>query len=410
MRMQLVNRGFGDRLLDLRSSLLLIRDALGELRSGKPHFILPLFAMLRALLIEKRRDNEPLLLHLSARLGTEPCIFWMPGSPDDVSQATGIPAPDVYYGGFPMGLQKELPSQQAISIQALLKEKIVFLHGSQFSLADLIKICAEKAGGAHWARRLTQGQQDLLAFNLVGLQPAHQALAQFAGVVLQFGQVLLSKLTTQHIHLFAVIPEQEIQNPTALFSFGYANGENTIRLIIGRRRGFVVHLRAFNGDQIKLQCSPDFTAHELHHLEVAHELDGNLRSVLSMRLDGKLCGESVASLPILYDGRGHRLEGRLNVSVAEGVRDGIEFALADVLVRGEATESYARRKLESCFRAKNFVPEQRLLVIKPECHGSTSPRNRRFQFEEPAKLGKLQSYIDDHSGRAKNSVPPDGIP
>lgn len=385
----------GERLADLRASLLVLRDSLEAIKNRKLHFIIPIFGQLRALLVEKRRDNEPLLLDLATRFRIDPSIYWMPGSPEELSRATGIEPPVFYMGGFPMSLRKELPRQEPISINDLIKKEILFLKNSRYSIERVIKMCAEKAGGAHWAQRLTEDEKNILSFNifLVGLQPTHQALAQFASVILEYGFFLLSTITTQHVHLFALIPDQTIRHKTYLFSFGYPNGTNTIRLAIGNQRVFQAEIMTFSGDALRLQCAPEFNHNQIHHFELSHELNRQFHSMLSLYIDGQLCGEIAAPFPILFDGRGIGMNGHLNVPAEKNVAEGIEMAIVDVLVRGMSTKDYARERLDTYFRAKGFSVEQPVVVLRRTSRAYKASRDRNFQFESPAEFTKLGAYL-----------------
>ena len=390
----LKTRGLGERLLDFRTSLLLVRDSLRQLSVGESHFIVPIFSQLRSLLLEKRRDNDPLLFHICQVLGFEPQVYWLPSSPESMSQETGLERPLFLFGGFPMGIRRELPVQQRTSLQLLLQNKICYMQNQSFSLADIIKICAEKGGGAHWAKALTTKQRDLLDLNIVGIRPAHQAVASFSRVIADIGQLLLSRLSRQSVHIFLIIPDQEVKGATEIFFLGYSDGSNSIRLVLGEGKRLRAELKSYNGDVLQLECCPEFSADRLHHVEVSHELDSELRSSLTIRLDGVPCGEVRASLPVIYDARSIGHDCRFNYPV-EAESTGISFGLGEFIVLGETSETsdgYARERMEAYYRSSRFDQDTKIVSLEPGTRGLRNPSSVALEFEGPADVLTIQKY------------------
>lgn len=395
-----IERGLGDRLLSLRSALLLLRDSIEEVRGGKAHFILPIFTQLRALLAEKSKGNQPLLLELAEVFGFEPAIFSMPGIRDDPNAPEVMKSAVMHFEGFPMGLRKELPAQIAMPLSALLDKHIVTLHDSHYSLKELIEVCANKAGGAHWPRRMKQNEIQLLEFRFGQFQPAHTALFQFAELVTEYGQKFLAETLTQYVNLLVVVPEQPSKSEVSIFKLQYPNGSNSLQLTMRSNGIFRAVISSFNGETISTQCSPDIERDALVHIEVAHELDRQLKSLLSIRINGEIRSEFVAPLPLLYDGRSLHSECLLNEPADSNCAEGLEFGMSQFLNRSFVSDLTAREKLDYYFESVNSNEEIRLIEVGTQTRGKRAQGERNINFEPPSTLTTLESYI---SSRKKQS-------
>ena len=395
-----VERELGDRLLSLRSALLLLKDAIAEVRGGKAHFILPIFTQLRALLSEKSKDNQPLLLEIASVFGFDPPIYSMRSIHDDPKAPEVMKSALMHFEGFPMGLRQELPAQMPTSLSRLLDKRIVTIEESIYTLRDLIEVCANKAGGAHWPKRMKENEVRLLEFRFGQFQPAHTALLQFAEVILEYGRQLLAEILTQYVNLLVVVPEQKIHSEVAIFELRYPNRSNTLQFTIRNEGILKARLKCFNGEVIATQCAPAFSRDSLVHIEVAHELDRNLQSILSIRVDGEVKCESVAPIPLLYDGRSLHTECVLNEPVSDEGTGGIEFGMSQFVSRSFVSDLTARERLEFYFESINTNQEVKVVAIGNETRGKRLQSESSLTFNPPGTLTTLKSFVDSQTTKS----------
>ena len=109
----------------------------------------PLYGQLRLLLSEKRRDIKPLLFHVAELLKEELKMNCVP----PLVQAPCFPRENTLLliepGGPEISSERQLAAQQEYDLESFLDEELINFMGKILSIRDLIKVSAEKLGGAH---------------------------------------------------------------------------------------------------------------------------------------------------------------------------------------------------------------------------------------------------------------------
>ncbi len=158
---------FGDLTLELLLSLQVVRDASRGLQNGAAHQVLPLAGQLRALLLEKRRDAHALLLHFATVAGVEPRLYVMPDP--QTALLPHLPQPDVLISGFPFSTSRVLPKQVEIPLGDLVGRELVRHEARGYTIEELIKYYANRAGGSHYSRSIPESFARLLSYEVPGV-------------------------------------------------------------------------------------------------------------------------------------------------------------------------------------------------------------------------------------------------
>lgn len=173
-----IPKPLGYRIQELIQSLQVIRDSLEAVRQGHLHQFIPLYGQLRALLSEKRKGNQPLLLTIAKEIGMQLEIYAMPGVDDDKALPSELKKDLLLHlAGFPVSLHRELPGQCLITIEKFLDQKILIYEQKRYTPKDVIEFFANKAGGAHFSPDMDQDFTQLLSFGLFGQPMLLNALA-----------------------------------------------------------------------------------------------------------------------------------------------------------------------------------------------------------------------------------------
>lgn len=147
-----VEKGLGALTTELIQSLRVVRDSLRGLESGQQHQVIPLSGQLRGLLLERRKDSHALLLEVARRLGYEAKI--LVGREADAPFESALKDATLVILGFPFSLERETGAQRSISLGSLESFKLVKHEDKLYTVGNVVKWYANKAGGSHFAKNL----------------------------------------------------------------------------------------------------------------------------------------------------------------------------------------------------------------------------------------------------------------
>lgn len=196
------------RVDHLLQSLLLLRDGVRMAREGHVHHIATLSGQLRALLTDRSKGAKGLLFEIAPLLGWDLTIYAMRGAADDPRFPAELRADLVFASTSAFSLHRQFPGQEAIALDAALDFTVITAGDIAVRMRDVINWYADKAGGAHYARRVERRVAVLLESNLVfgGLQPLQLQLLQFAETVLHLGVDLTMSLISFDLALAFAMP------------------------------------------------------------------------------------------------------------------------------------------------------------------------------------------------------------
>lgn len=371
------------RLAELEQSLLVVRDAVEALDAGRGHQSLALAAQLRALLVEKRRKNPPLLLAIADELRVQLTLFIGPPISADPSREEML----IDLGGMPVTANRLAADQQEIPLAEVLDHRVLRVRGDTYSIGQLIKIGAEKAGGAHHPEVVPEDVARLLTFRQLGIQPLKMVLVAVGRAVLRLGFGVLRSLCDLDMHLVAVFPSNR---SAVLCVFDAYDPETEARIVVlldplGRITLSVVSV---DGTGWTVLSEALVSAEMRIHLCVSIRLTASMHTEVSMSIAGRPAGRFSFTKPSV-------LSGFLQdyVYMFNGARDNTllsgGFALASIQF-GPAGEDLAT---DAAVFAENAAPSapssERYLMIPPGLNLSFGTKaNRGTSGEQSSPTGE----------------------
>lgn len=347
------------RLAELEQSLLVVRDAVEALDAGRGHQSLALAAQLRSLLVEKRRKNPPLLLAIADELGIELTLFIGPPISAEPSREEMI----IDLGGMPVSADRLAADQREIPLVEVLNHRVLRVRGDTYSIGQLIKIGAEKAGGAHHPEVVPEDVARLLTFRQLGIQPLKMVLVAIGRTVLRLGCSVLRALCDLDLHLVAVF---RANRSSVVCIFDAFDPETEARIVVlldplGRLTLSVV---AVDGTGWTVVSDALVSAEQRIHLSVSIRLSVMMHTEVSIAISGRPAGRYTFTKPSVLSGflqdYAYMFNGaRDNTSLSGG------FALARIQF-GPAGEDLAA---DAALFAENAEPSapssERYLMLPP---------------------------------------------
>lgn len=347
------------RIAELEWSLLVVRDSVEGLANGQRHMSLPLYAQLRALLLEKRRGNEPLLPALSREVGMELSLFIGPPVSPDTSREGML----IDIGGLPISSERLSTDQIEVPIAAALDHRVLRVGADLFTVGQLIKIGAEKAGGAHHPEVVPARVARLLTFRQLGLQPLTMLLVAVGRAILRLGRLLLASLCDLDLHLIAVF---RAERTAVLCLFDAYDPETEARILlsldpIGRVTASVVSV-----DGLTWQVTSEARVKDEArcHVYVGMRLSTLMGTEVTVAINGQPAGRFTLPIPTVLSGFQQDYEVQFNAARDNTTLTG-HFALGSVLLSpaGVDLTADAAHFLEHATGAS--VTEERYLLFKP---------------------------------------------
>jgi hypothetical protein len=293
----IIPKPLGLRLQELMRGLLVLRDSVDAVRAGRPHQLLPIYGQLRALLAEKSKGNPPLLVDLAAVLGQKVEVWAFTGVDQDSFPQLSV-EPLLRVGGLPVSVYQTNPHQKLISLETFLDQKMLLLHGRYFSRRELIKLFAEKAGGAHFAEKVPKEFAEMNALEVSGLPALSNAMLQIGCATLEVGARLLQELCGFSLHFEMAVPKTTKPNAGVVYDSVYP--ETSMRYWLGLTPFGQARFGAIGLDGFRAELTAErlIDWSQPRHLSIHHSISKRLDSEMAIEVDGETFAELVVPHPI----------------------------------------------------------------------------------------------------------------
>jgi len=348
------------RMGELLQSLLVLRDSLRGLHGQQLHQIIPLSGQLRALLTERSGQADPLLRKIADLVGQDLTVYAMPGHEQD-----DLPIKEklaVHIKGFPLSVHPELPAQRALALEELLKREIVLLGEKKYTVGDVINWFANKAGGAHYSRRLPEDFAQLLQLPFVGSAPIASSLHQLGRVTFELGRRLLKRLVDFEIHFLLAIPPNRMTHTVYLLDAVYPNTGMRLWLQLRPLGKPEFGVRGLHGQSavIATERLLDWTL--VRHVHVRLCIAEDLDTEVEILVDGDLVASGKMPFPIFIASDISSYEVYLN-RPAEGGTQQFEFGLAEMTMFGAEHRPLDHAKLNAYFDERRKAKDLSCVVF-----------------------------------------------
>jgi hypothetical protein len=322
------------RLAELEQSLLVIRDALDGLEVNRVHQMLPLSGQLRALLVEKRRENPPLLIELAAALGVDIRLFAGPEIGNDATDQEML----LDVGGTPLSSERLSADQDELSVEQFLSRRMLRVKGTSYSIAQIIKLAAEKAGGAHHPRNVPEDILELLTFRSSGFRPLPMALMSIGRAVLRIGRDLIRRICDLDLHVIVILPTQRTSSICLLDAHDPATGAK-ITLAVDALGRVSVTVVAVDGWAWQVHSETIVAPMQPLHILFSARLTTRLETEASIHVDGQLAARVTYQRPTMMSDFAQDYEIVCNRAFDNSTLTG-EFGLATMSIVAAGQNAY----------------------------------------------------------------------
>jgi len=187
----MVKKNLEQQIDDLRDSIKLLEEALKKGYTGDKKYLKIISAQLRALVCSGSRSLNPLLIELAEKKGMPLVCYGPPDIDKNEAKHTLFKL-----SGRVIGLEPFSPAQCRYELKDWMNICFFVLENERYTPNDIIRTVAEKEGGAHYDKELSEKLIKLRTVIYSGWGPEINELERFliqtAEIVIHFGKSVIS--------------------------------------------------------------------------------------------------------------------------------------------------------------------------------------------------------------------------
>jgi hypothetical protein len=296
-----IGKSLADRTVELIDALRLIADSLTQIRQGQVRYFITLSGQLRSLIAEKSSKTDSLLLYIAEVLQQGLRLYCMPDVHDPL--LTDELRRDLLFqvSGFPITTERQYAAQLEMTLPEILDREIITFRGNNYTPRKVIEWYANKAGGAHYSRTLPEDFAELLALNVMMVQPLAAVLVQIGEATLATGLRLLKSVVDLDLHALVVVPDQDsghVSDVNFLLDSQYEDTPMRISLVLNKRLMPSLFVSGLQGVAARVDCDRLIEWSEPRYIHAAVRIDDDLSTLLELWVDGTLVGRRRVSEPL----------------------------------------------------------------------------------------------------------------
>ncbi|MDD5253330.1 MAG: hypothetical protein PHW44_05500 [Candidatus Omnitrophica bacterium] len=183
------NKSLDTRFSELNDAVSLLEDALQKVKSGDLKYFKVISSQLRALICLGSRSLTPLLINLAKEKNVALFCYGPSTRSSDTDGFTVLKISSFFVGLLPFS-----PANQKYELNNWLSSPFVRLGNMIYTPNEVIRMVAEKEGGAHYDDKLDEKSLRLKEIVYSGKfkQLEQNLLVQTTEVVIKFGKNILS--------------------------------------------------------------------------------------------------------------------------------------------------------------------------------------------------------------------------
>lgn len=357
-----------------------------------------LSGQLRALLTERSRKADPLLLELAKKFGHALEIYAMPGV-DDPSLPEAVSDDfEFHISGFPITLAPRYFAQEKYHLKDLINKKIIKINDKVYTITNLIEWYANWGGGSHYSRQIPEEFNFLLSMNIFGSSPISNLLTQVGEATLASGLAILRKMVEFEIHAVLVIPGDSAPKDTFLIDAKYEGSNMRLSLMLSQRLVPIFSVTDLQGMSAKVQGDRLVDWDAPRYFLFSLGIDDDLSTVLEIYINGERIGRSIFSEPLFVFSQLTDYEVYHN-RAADGENQDFCLGLSSLAMYGKEMTPVERANLLIYFEKKCQDDNLKIILYNTQSFGYSERGSKNLHMEGEVKrleIGELGELFQKH--------------
>jgi hypothetical protein len=389
-----VKKSVADRMIELINALQLIYDSLKQIRQGRMRYLIPLSGQLRSVISEKSGNADPLLFHVAKLLEQDLHMYCMPDVLDDSFPEDLREGMLLHVSGLPITSERQFAAQMELTFDQILDREFIMFENKNYTPRAVIKLYANKAGGAHYPPSLPRDFASLLSLNM-NVQPVAEILVQIGDATLAMGLRLLKRLVDSDIHVLLVVPDQvpeHFSGVNYLLDYRYEGSAMRISLTLNNRLMPCFFVSGLQGFYARVDCDRLIQWNEPRHIHATIRIDDELSTVLELRVDGARVGHLRIPEPLFVLSDPLDYESCYNRAV-DGEPQLFSFAWGTIIMYGRELDPVERAKILLHIDDKRHDPELPMVLYSPNSFGRALQGTNGLQNTGTVQQVKMKDLL-----------------
>ena len=286
------------KLVEFRDALLLMRDCVFHLKSGKIYYLPALAGQLRGLLTDRDSRAEPRLLQIAEALQVAVPIYAMAGV-DNPTFPSSID-PIIHFSGFPISTQKKFSKPVLITVDELLQHKVLRYKDTNYKVRTLIEWFANKLGGSHYSKSIPGALAELLPIQLFGQPALISIFVQIAESIIDIGHRILGHFSDQEIFFTVDASEFSGRGNRVLLDAKHPEVPMRTTMFVRDDRWLCFFLSGLGAEIAHIECDePLQWGNGVKNVHLSLNISLSLTTQYTVSIDGRRAVSGSLDLPIL---------------------------------------------------------------------------------------------------------------
>jgi len=365
------------RYNELFKSLCIIRDSIDMVYNGKIHQLIPLYGQLRSLLIDNSKKNIPLLKEMASISGVELTVYYFGFNDSKI-----IEKKPLYEMNNIITLDQEFDSQELINIFDIIDQTVVNVSDNTYSYRELIKILAEKSGGAHYATQIEQHVAELFSSDNIkinGLSPNETFILKLSEIISNLGLKIIRKYNTLQFLFSFQLLDLKLNNECVLFDYYLPNTQLRLQIFISSELRLGITIIDLNGIcQSFISDNYQIEYNKFSLAEIGFSTKDDLLNEIVIIVNNELHLSETTAIPLLIINEIQNVDFYMNRTI-ENENAGCNIAHGSLQIFDEILDENTRR-VEIFQLVKSMGPEDKLRVFNNGSYGFRNHLDQRLDF------------------------------
>ncbi|MGL5355411.1 MAG: hypothetical protein ACRDAQ_02500, partial [Cetobacterium sp.] len=317
-----MEKSSGTKFLELFDSLKIINDSLNFLKEGKEHQIIPLSGQIRAILFDNKDSNKknktPLILEVAQNIKYDTDIYLLERKEKITTRGLVFS-----YEKPIISLEYINKDYKKIKLQDYIKTKICKIGGEDKTIEQIIKVFANKNGGAHYDPKVPKFLYELSLFK-IGEKSLVTCIIQDLGEILhKICLRMLRKKTEFEFQILFGLNENMSKESKNIITYKYGNNNMGLSLRAGLANKLEIMLRGIREEEINLEIEIDLK--KPIFLSIHYEIKDSLNTKLVIALNENILYEKEENKTIF-------IYNQFDISNVEFGDDNLKLFISKIMI------------------------------------------------------------------------------
>jgi hypothetical protein len=274
-----MKKSTGRQYIELFYSLQIINDSLSLISLGKKYHVIPIAGQLRAILIKDKQTPVPLYYAIQKILEVKQCIY-LSTIPEKIKISKDC---ECYFNVMNVSLERDKLHYQKEDIGKWLQYCIVETPQKSFTIEEVIKIVANKNGGAHYNEEISNDA--VLLYTVTDekhISIIDKIIVNIALIIKALGLLLIKKAFDFHYLANIAIRFDELSSHKNIISYHDEDYYLPVAILLTSKRQLILKITDPDRRLFIVPLKENIEKKGIYTICFSYEINSNFESELKI--------------------------------------------------------------------------------------------------------------------------------